>query len=475
MSRPRALAAAMTLLVLGAVAPAAASEPATQDRSARPNIVFILADDLGWADVNAFDPRQRDFYETPHIDRLASQGMKFTAAYANAANCSPTRAALLSGQYYPNQPVYHVGSPSQGKLIPVPNKAKLPSDKVTLAEALKPAGYTTALIGKWHIGAPPDHGPQAQGFDFNIGGYWAGNPGVWPGGYFKPNNNARIGDARNGEYLTHYLTRKAAGFIEKHKDEPFYLQLSYYTPHSPFQAPKKRVEKYQDKPARGGHHHATYAAMIESLDRGVGEITRTLKQAGIADETIVVFFSDNGGRGSYERMGHDRDHVTSNAPLKGGKGSFYEGGIRVPLIVRWPAVTEPGTVSSEPVIGIDFYPTFLDAAGVSAPSDYKLDGVSLMPLLRDPQAALDREALYWHFPGYPNAAWRSSPVSVIRRGPWKLMKFYEGPTLKLYNLRKDLGEYDNLADTRPKVRKRMHRQLKGWLKKTDAPLPKRRK
>jgi arylsulfatase A-like enzyme len=467
--------AAILLLALGCLAPAAVhGGDGNRNDADKPNIVFVLADDLGWADVNRFDPKGRTFYETPNIDRLASQGMTFTAAYTNAANCSPTRAALLSGQYYPNQPVYHVGDPSRGKMIPVPNDLTLPAGKITIAESLKKAGYTTALIGKWHIGNPPRTGPKQQGFDVNIGGYKAGNPNGWPGKYFAPNNNPYIDDAKEGEYLTNYLTRKAVEFVKAHKDEPFYLQLSYYTPHAPYQAPKSLVEKYKQKEGEGGHDHPTYAAMIELLDRGVGRLMQALQQAGIEQNTIFVFYSDNGGKGSYDRLGRQRSGITDNDPLKSGKGSFYEGGIRVPLVVRWPGVTEPGSVTDEPVIGIDFYPTFLEAAGLGEPENYQLDGVSLMPVLRNREAELDREHLYWHFPGYPNAAWRTGPVSVIRSGPWKLMKFYEGPTLKLYNLSDDLGEHHDRAEDRPKVRKRLHRQLKQWLTKVDAPMPKRR-
>jgi arylsulfatase A-like enzyme len=305
----------------------------------------------------------------------------------------------------------------------------------------------------------------------NVGGYLAGNPGVWAGGYFEPNNNPYIDDARPGEYLTDYLTRKAVSFIERHQGEPFYLQLSYYTPHSPFQAPEERVAAYRQKAGAGGHRHPTYAAMIEAMDQGVGQIMATLDRLGLAEDTIVIFFSDNGGRGGYDFLGHAENDITSNAPLKSGKGSFYEGGIRVPLIVRWPEVIAAGGVSNEPVIGIDFYPTLLDAAEIEPPPDYPLDGESLMPLFRDAAATLDRGALYWHFPGYPNAKWRTSPVSVIRSGRWKLMKFYEGPRLELYNLATDRGETQNQAEARPAVRDRLHDRLTQWLEANDAPLP----
>jgi len=443
----------------------------------RPNIVFILADDLGYADINCFDPLERGYYRTPHIDRLATQGVKFTQAYTNAANCSPTRAALLSGQYYPRQPVYHVGNPSNpksGKLIPAPNTHHLPAEKRTLAEALKPAGYATAFIGKWHIGKG-DTGPIAQGFDVNVGGYSAGNPNGWKGGYFAPNNNPHISDARDGEYLTDYLTRKAVEYIEANRDKPFYLQLSYYTPHTPLQAPKERIAPYRKREGKGGHDNATYAAMLESLDLGVGAIMQTLDRLGIAERTIVVFYSDNGGSGSFKDIGRRDNGITDNSPLKSGKGSFYEGGIRVPLIVRWPQRIKPGGVCDEPVIGIDFYPTFLEAAGIVISAfDYPLDGVSIMPLLKDPSATLDRDAMYWHFPGYPNAAWRTTPVSVLRSGDWKLMKFYAGPTVELYNLKDDLSESRNVAGEHPDVRDRLQKRLEKWLTDNDAPMPKRK-
>lgn len=463
---------ALTLLfaTIGSVLPGAEE----RKRQHPPNIIFVLADDLGWADINCFDPLERGFYETPHIDRLASQGMRFTAGYANAANCAPTRAALISGQYYPRQPIYHVGSPSQGKLIPAENGRFLPVEKITLAEALQRGGYATGFVGKWHIGDPPRRGPRQQGFDLNVGGYNAGNPRSWKGGYFQPNNNPYIDDARSEEYLTDYLTRKAVGFVRAHRDEPFYLQLSYYTPHSPFQAPKDRIQKYRAKQGAGGHDHATYAAMIDSLDRGVGELMGTLKKLDLVENTIFVFFSDNGGRGGYGFLGHAGNNITSNAPLKSGKGSFHEGGIRVPLIVRWPRRIQAGTTCEVPVIGIDFYPTLLRAAGLGQPDDYVLDGASLMPLFEDPQATVNREALYWHFPGYPNAKWRTTPVSVIRAGRWKLMKFYEGNQLELYNLEEDLGETTNLAEKRPEIRARLHQQLETWLAKHEAPMPRRK-
>ena len=446
----------------------------------KPNIVFILADDLGWTDVNSFDPMGRTYYETPNLDRLARQGLSFTQAYANAANCAPTRAALMSGQYYPNQPIYHVREPRQGKLIPAPNADALPLEKITIAEALKQDGYRTGFIGKWHIGAPPQTGPQQQGFEINIGGFQAGFP-HWEGGYFQPNNNRYIDDAFEGEHLTDYLSRKAVQFIKDHRDrkDPFYLQLSYYTPHYPYQAPAVLVEKYKQKQSDRGHNHPTYAAMIELMDNGVGMLMQTLKELGMEENTIFVFYSDNGGRGGYEYLSgaeeYDESHiVTDMSPLKGGKTTYYEGGIRVPLIVRWPAVTAPGTKSEEPVFTIDFYPTLLEAAGIDPTDDYKLDGLSLLPIWKDSDAPLQRENIYWHFPGYPHNIYRTGPVSAIRSGPWKLLKFYETSHVELYNLDEDIGEQYDLAHQRPEVRDRLRNELEGWLDKNNSPLPQKR-
>ena len=452
-----------------------------------PNIVVILADDLGYTDVNPYTPHdpyaphKQPFYETPHIDRLAQQGMLFTDAYASAANCAPTRAALLSGQSYPRQPTYTVDSGARGQAVhralrPPENAMALPPETITLAERLQEVGYATGLIGKWHLGDPPTEGPQQHGFDVNVGGYRAGHP-EWPGGYFQPDNNPHIDSTRFGEYLTDYLARKASEFIRAHRDEPFYLQLSHYAPHGPLQVPNARAAKYRAKPPANGHDNAAYAALVEALDRSVGRIMRTLDAAGLADNTIVLFTSDNGGYGGYRSIGLEANGFTDNAPLKGGKGSFYEGGIRVPLIVRWPRRVAPGSASTEPVISLDLYPTLLEAAGMPPPDDYVLDGRSLLPVLTGADTPLDRDALYWHFPGYLEAFepghWRTTPVSVIRAGPWKLLHFYEDDRLELYNLDADLGERHDVAAERPSVRQRLHRRLLRWLEAMNAPLPQR--
>ena len=470
---PSRLLAVVVAMVVGLWLLGASSQ-AQPAGSGPPNIVFVLADDLGWTDINCFDPLGRRYYETPNIDRLAEQGMKFLQAYTNAANCSPTRAALISGQYYPHQPIYHVGNSPPGKMIPAPNAHALPTDKITIAEALKEAGYTTGFVGKWHIGVPPETGPEQQGFDLNVGGYNAGNPGGWEGGYFQPNNNSYISDAQEGEYLTDYLTRKALGFIEEHQHKPFYLQLSYYTPHTPLQAPEQLVQKYKQKEGEQGHQNPTYAAMIESLDSGVGQLMATLEELDIAENTIFIFYSDNGGVGGYDYLDHAEDNITDNSPLKGGKTTFYEGGIRVPLIIRWPMLIDAGAESDEPIIGIDVYPTLLEASGTEMPENYLLDGVSLLPLFEDPQATLKRESLYWHFPGYPNVQWRTGPVSVIRQGPWKLLKYYETNQVELYNLDQDMSEQHDVSADKPETRARLQAQLENWLEENQAPMPQKR-
>lgn len=311
----------------------------------KPNIIFILADDLGISDLNSFDPLGRSFYETPNIDKLANEGMTFLQAYTNAANCAPTRAALLSGQYFPSQPIYHVGRPGAGRVEPgemisVENADELPHEKITDAEMLQQAGYSTAFVGKWHVGRPPDFGPEQQGYQVNVGGSGDGNPSGWDGGFLEPNNNPQINDAEEGEYLTDYLTRKAVEYITDNREGPFYLNLSFYTPHWPLQAPSHLVEKYNQKEPERGHHNAIYAAMIESMDTNVGRIMDTLEELGIAANTVVIFMSDNGGIGGYEYI-EDRPEsdnitvsgVTDNRPYKGGKTTYYEGGIRTPLIL----------------------------------------------------------------------------------------------------------------------------------------------
>ena len=434
----------------------------------KPNIIFVIIDDLGWTDVGYMGS---NWYETPNIDRLARQGMIFTNAYANAANCAPTRACLLSGQYTPRHGVFTVGKSDRGdsedrRLIPVVNSLEISLDKITIAEALKPAGYVSAAIGKWHVG----HTPEEQGFTAGMDRPEMG----YRGGHFN--------DA--GEYLTDRLTDEAVNFITENKANPFFLYLAHHAVHTPIQAKEEMIAKYETKDAAGCHSHATYAAMVESVDESVGKINKTLRELGLNENTILIFFSDNGGHGTY----------TCQKPLRGGKGMFYEGGIREPMFVCWPGTVRGGITCDAPVIGTDFYPTFLDLAGAQFPENYSLDGKSIMPLLQG-KNSIKREAIFWHFPAYLEAyeglmdesrdpVFRTRPVSVIRKGDWKLLLFHEewvldggknkiasNNAVELYNLKKDPGESNNLCNIKIRKRDNLLNDLLEWQQEINAPVP----
>lgn len=430
----------------------------------RPNIVFILIDDLGWRDAGCLGSI---YYETPAIDKLAGQGMLFTNAYAAAPNCAPSRACLLSGQYSPRHGIYTVNSSERGqarfrKLIPTPNTTELESGIMTIAEVLKPAGYISASIGKWHLGDDPELGPVGQGFDINIGGGRAGHPGS----HFSPYRIDVIDDGPDGEYLTDRLTAEAISFIEEYREKPFFLYLTHYAVHTPIEAKEELIRKYSEKEGSGGQSNPVYAAMIESVDRGVGRLLDKLDELDLTDNTIVFFFSDNGGYGP----------VTSMAPLRGSKGMLYEGGIREPLIVRWPGRILPGTRCDVPVTGVDFYPTIIEMARAGEPVDQIMDGVSIVPLLRG-EDRLEREAIFWHFPAYLEAyrgmegRWRTTPAGAVRKGEWKLIEFFEDGRLELYNLRSDVGEKSNLSSALPEKTAELHRLLIDWRDSLDAPVP----
>ena len=375
--------------------------------AAKPNIVFILADDLGYTDLTCFGSK---FYETPNIDRLASQGIRFTDGYTCGPNCQPTRAALMSGQYGPRTGVYTVGSIDRFNwqsrpLRPVDNVVKLPMEKITIAQALKKAGYATGMFGKWHLGNDPAHHPGQRGFDEAIE-----SSGV----HFDFKTDPKV-DYPQGQYLADFLTDKAVDFIRRHKGEPFFLYLPHFGVHSPFQAKAELIEKFKDRAPVGGHHSPTYAAMIYSVDESVGRILGLLDELKLAESTLVIFSSDNGGVGGYQREGIPQARsITDNAPLRGGKGMLYEGGIRVPFIFRWPGKIPSGTTCGEPINSVDLYPTLLEVAGAERPSNYPLDGVSYVRLLTSGGGEkLDRDAVFWHFPGYLGAgpgAWRTTPA-----------------------------------------------------------------
>jgi arylsulfatase A-like enzyme len=439
----------------------------------KPNIVFIVIDDMGWRDLGCYGS---EYYETPNIDHLAETGVKFTNAYANAPNCAPSRACLMSGQYTPRHGVYTVNDPVRGdlrdrKVIPPDNSRVLLKEKVIIAELLKQAGYRTASMGKWHLGDPPELGPKAQGFDVNIGGDINGHP---PAGYFSPYKLPNLENAPQGEYLTDRLSEEAVKFIRNNQNNPFFLYLPHYAVHTPIQAKEKMIEKYRQKQPSHGHNNPEYAAMIESVDSGVGRIMQTLKDLKIHEQTIVMIMSDNGGVGGYQALGIPNPDITSNAPLKGGKGMLYEGGIRVPMIVSWPGTIKSGREIDEPVIGLDLYPTLLTMTGAAAQAGYTLDGMDLVPLLKG-NGQIDRKAIFWHFPAYLQAregALRTSPAGVVRMAKWKLIKFFEDDHLELYNLETDIGETNNLVDAEPDKTKELHTLLLDWQKELNAPIPK---
>jgi arylsulfatase A-like enzyme len=441
----------------------AANPPASQ--AAKPNVVFIMADDLGYTDVASFGSK---YYETPNIDRLAAQGMKLLNHH-HCQNCTPTRAALMSGQYGARTGVYTVGGIdrfdwSKRPLRPVDNVTRLPLDRDTIAQQLKAAGYATGMCGKWHIGDAGEYHPSQRGFDEAI---------VSMGRHFEFATNPET-PYPEGQYLADFLTDRAVDFITRHKDEPFFLYLPHFGVHAPHEAKPELIERFKAKPGVGGHNNASYAAMIYSVDESVGRVMAILEELKLADNTVLIFTSDNGGVGGYVREGIKRaGGITDNAPLRSGKGSLYEGGTREPFVIRWPGVVKPGSTCAVPTIHVDIFPTFLELAAAPPPRQ-TLDGESLVKLFRDPAAKLERDAIFQHFPGYLGAGagnWRTTPVSLIQSGPWKLMEFLEDGHLELYNLSEDIGETKNLAEAIPDKTNELHARLVAWRAEVNAPMP----
>jgi len=465
-------------LTLSAIVPllfnSCQSKSKEQQQQEQPNVLFIMADDMGWKDLGFMGSQ---YYETPNIDRLAEQGMVFTNAYANAANSAPTRACLMSGQYGPRHGIYTVGNPDRGvdslrKLISVENETVLDSGITTIAEAMERKGYVSASMGKWHLGNPPESGPKSQGFDVNVAGWKKGHPDS----YFSPYKNPSLENGPKGEYLTDRITSEAVRFIEEHQKDPFFLYLPYYAVHTPLQAKDSLIEKYKNKEPWNGHNNPVYASMIHTMDQGVGRLMHTLNKLNLEEETIVIFYSDNGGLGGYREQGIMGKDITSQDPLRGGKGMFYEGGIREPLVVRWPGKVEAGSTCDTPVISIDFYPTLLDIAGIEKKEDKVLDGKSILPLLTR-EESFKRDAIYWHFPAYLQAGqgtFRTRPVGAIRSGNYKLLEFFEDGRLELYNLKKDVGETNDLSDEMPEKTRELHRKLKAWRQQVNAPVPQKK-
>jgi len=450
----------------------------------QPNLLFILADDLGWMDLTCYGS---SFYETPNLDRLAGEGMRFTDAYASCPVCSPTRASIMSGKYPARVGVtQYIGGHTVGRLCDVPYMHNLPMNERSIAAALRDGGYQTWHVGKWHLGERATW-PDRHGFDANVAGCGWGMP---MNGFFSPWGCPTIEDGPEGQHLTDGLTDAAIDLIRQRDPErPFFLNLSHYAVHTPIQAPDELVEKYRQKADRLGlkdeealepgeydtaqhrlgkriirrkfQSHATYAAMVEHMDAAIGRVMDELDAQGLADNTLIVFTSDNGGLATAEGS------PTCNLPLSEGKGWMYEGGNRVCQIARWPGVIEPGSESTEPCTSPDWYPTLLAAAGLPLEPQQHADGVNLMPLLRG--EPFQRGPIFWHYPHYSNQGGR--PAASVRDGDWKLIKFFEDDKLELYNLRDDIGEQHDLSQAEPDRTADLHARLQQWQDEVEALIP----
>jgi len=459
------------------------------DSHEKPNFVFILVDDLGWADLGCYGST---FHETPNIDQLAGESMRFTSAYAACPVCSPTRASIMTGKYPARTGVTdwitgrqssNAGLPCD-KLLAREFEFEVKLEELTIAEAMKQAGYKTYFAGKWHLGEDSIYWPEHQGFDINKGGWSVGSP---RGGYFSPYINPRLESGPEGECLTDRLTDESIHFLEDHTQEPFFLYLSFYTVHNPQQGKPELVEKYKKKIESEGldpeamettdrewinyaspqgrfveriqQGHPTYAAMIETLDTNVGRLMQKLKELELDKKTIVIFMSDNGGLSTSEGS------PTSNLPLRGGKGWMYEGGIREPMFIKWPGSGSAGTLSDVPVTSTDFYPTILEMAEVELIPDQHLDGVSLAPLLSGKGDLADRP-IFWHYPHYSNQG--GKPGAAVRLGDYKLIEFFDPGLVELYNLADDIGETSNLAEEMSEKTEEMLQLLHSWQEEVGA-------
>ncbi|MEM7600738.1 MAG: sulfatase [Verrucomicrobiota bacterium] len=453
----------------------------------KPNFVFFLVDDLGWADVGC---NGSSFHRTPHIDALAKSGVRFTDGYAAASICSPTRASIVTGRHpvRVNITDWIPGASNTGKFKKVEDRDNLALEETTIAEALKANGYKTFFAGKWHLGNE-GHFPEDQGFDINIGGHHRGSP---PGGYYSPWNNPRLEAKADGEYLTERLTDETTAFMEAQskKEEPFLVYLSYYNVHTPIQPYKKRIAEYEetakafsgetptitmrDGRSRGRQDHAALASMVAAVDDSVGAVTAKLQELGIDDNTVVIFFSDNGGlctrpfKGNGKQSANSRVGPGCNLPLRSGKGWLYEGGIREATIIRAPGVSKVGGVCSSPVVSMDFFPTMLELAGIESKPELHHDGVSLVDLLKAPNLKKDR-TLYWHYPHYHGSGW--TPGGAIRKGDWKLIEFWEHGDAQLYNLAKDMGEQDDLSKSHESIKAELSIELAKWREQMGAVMP----
>ena len=447
---------------------------------ARPNVVFILADDLGWRDLSN---EGSSFYESPHIDRIANGGMKFSRGYATCQVCSPSRASIMTGKYPARLAITEWIGAAEGtgwkrntRFLPAHYDRQLPADDTTIAEAFRDSGYKTFFAGKWHLGGKGSF-PTDHGFDFNIGGHHRGMP---PNGFFSPWKIPNMEEgAPKGEQLPLRLGRETASFIEAHKDEPFFAFLSFYSVHSPLQTTKKLWKKYRDKaiamgaqpeerflidrttPVRQVQDHPVYAGMVESMDDAVGIVMAKLDELGLTENTIVVFTSDNGGVSAGDGK------ATSNLPLRGGKGRQWEGGIREPVYIMWPKKIAAGSKCATPVTGTDYYPTLLELTGQKLKPKQHVDGVSLVPLLEGNK--IEARNLYWHYPHYSNQG--GDPSSIVIDGDWKLIRYHEDGRDELYNIADDIGEQSDIAAAKPEKLNSLRADLDRWLEQVDARMP----
>lgn len=428
----------------------------------KPNIVLINIDDMGWRDVGFMGSK---YYETPNIDKLAAQGMIFTNAYAAAANCAPSRACLMSGQWTPRHGIYTVDNSDRGKskdrkLIPTPNIVTLADSFQVIPEILKRNGYTTCHAGKWHL----SNDPLQRGFDVNIGGCHAGNPGS----YYPPYTNVPMVAPSDGYYLTNLIMDKTIEFVKSIQKEPFFLYYAPYAVHTPIQPIKNLLAKYRNKAEWNGQNNAEYASMVENVDAQIGRLIDLLKSSGKLDNTFIIFTSDNGGL--YK--------VTKQWPLRAGKGTIYEGGIREPMFAYWKGKITAGTKSEVPVTNLDFFPTILDVAGIKTPKGKILDGKSILPVLTG-KGILKERPLFWHFPIYleggnketQDSIFRTRPGSAVRFGDWKLIQYFENNDLELYNLKEDIGEKINMEKSNPLKLNELLGLLEKWRMDTKAPVP----
>tara|TARA_B100000767_G_C19772915_1_gene541035 strand:+ start:1651 stop:3126 length:1476 start_codon:yes stop_codon:yes gene_type:complete len=431
----------------------------------KPNVVLIVADDLGWSDLSYMGST---YYETPNIDKLSKSGMTFYNGYASSANCAPSRASMLTGKYHPFHGIYTVKNSDRGnkktrKIIPIKTKTKLELEYFILPEMLKSKGYSTGHFGKWHMG-PKGYYPENMGFDINIGGNEHGGPGS----YFSPYKYPNMSNGPKDEYLTDRIGDEVVKFIEKNKENNFFAYVPFFSVHTPIQSKKSIQEKYSNKIGDKNHNRADYAGMIHSLDENIGKILDKIDQSGLSKNTLIIFTSDNGGIRA----------ISNQYPLRAGKGSYYEGGIKVPMIFSWPEKIKAGSTSNERISNIDFYPTIKKIIGYNETID--LDGENLTPIFNS--KALKKRELYFHFPIYlepynvhldsgSDPLFRTRPGSVIIKDNWKLHHYYEDNNFELYNLENDISESKNLIDINKEKKAELLNNLDNWLKKNNAPIP----